>query len=139
MLGRAGERYAVRVENPTSDRIEVVVSVDGRDAVSGRVADYRRQRGYVIAPRSSIVVDGFRRSLSEVAAFRFSNPSSSYSARRGTPENVGVIGVAFFSRATARGAAVPSATAAGCAKARAGLVTHGARFARRWRAQQRTF
>jgi len=45
----------------------------------------------------TVVVDGFRRSLDETAAFRFSRPSSSYSARMGTPENVGVIGVAFFS------------------------------------------
>lgn len=94
--GNAGERFAVRIDNPTSERVEAVLSVDGRDAVSGEVADFTRQRGYLIAPFSSLVVEGFRSSLDEVRAFRFTRPEQSYSARRGTPENVGIIGVAFF-------------------------------------------
>ena len=94
--GNAGERFSVRIENPTAERVEAVLSVDGRDAVSGEVADFTRQRGYVVAPFSSVVVEGFRSSLEEVRAFRFTRPESSYSARRGTPENVGIIGVAFF-------------------------------------------
>jgi hypothetical protein len=94
--GNGGERFAVRIENPTSERVEAVLSVDGRDAVSGEVADFAVQRGYVIAPFSSVVVEGFRSSLDEVRAFRFTRPENSYSSRRGTPENVGIIGVAFF-------------------------------------------
>jgi hypothetical protein len=94
--GNAGERFVVRVHNPTAERVEAVLSVDGRDGVSGEVADFARQRGYVIAPFSSTVIEGFRSSLEEVRAFRFARPEQSYSARRGTPENVGVIGVAFF-------------------------------------------
>src|SRR6185312_10212725 len=34
--------------------------------------------------------------LAESAAFRFSSPPDSYSSRMGTPQNVGVVGVAFF-------------------------------------------
>jgi hypothetical protein len=94
--GNAGERFVVRVHNPTAERVEAVLSVDGRDAVSGQVADFARQRGYVIAPFSSVAIEGFRSSMEEVQAFRFARPEQSYSARRGTPENVGVIGVAFF-------------------------------------------
>lgn len=97
VLGEPGERYTVRVDNPTGERVEAVVSVDGRDAISGRVADYRAQRGYIVPPYGSVTVDGFRQSLSAVAAFRFANPEDSYSARMGTPENVGIVGVALFS------------------------------------------
>jgi hypothetical protein len=96
VLGEPGERYNIRVSNPTSERVEVVVTVDGRDAVSGRVGDYVSQRGYLIEPWGSLSIEGFRRSLDEVAAFRFTDRSDSYSARRGTPQNVGVIGVAVF-------------------------------------------
>lgn len=96
VLGQPGERYNVRVSNPTSERVEVVVSVDGRDAITGQVGDYVTQRGYLIEPWGSVVIDGFRRSLDEVAAFRFTERGESYSALRGTPENVGVIGVAVF-------------------------------------------
>jgi hypothetical protein len=96
VLGEPGDRYNIRVQNPTAERIEVVVTVDGRDAVSGDVGDYVSQRGYLIEPWGSLLVEGFRRSLDEVAAFRFSGRGASYSARRGTPQHVGVIGVAVF-------------------------------------------
>ena len=96
VLGEPGGRYNVRVSNPTSERVEVVVSVDGRDAVSGQAGDYVSQRGYVVEPWGSLLVEGFRRSLDEVAAFRFTDRDRSYSARRGTAQNVGVIGVAVF-------------------------------------------
>jgi hypothetical protein len=97
LLGESGERYNIRVYNPTAQRVEAVVSVDGRDAISGDPGDYVNSRGYVIAPHDSMLIEGFRRSMQEVAAFRFTSPENSYSARMGTPQNVGVIGVAFFS------------------------------------------
>jgi hypothetical protein len=96
VLGEPGARYNVRVTNPTGERVEVVLTVDGRDSISGRVGDYVSQRGYLIEPWGSLVVEGFRRSMDEVAAFRFTDRGQSYSALRGTPENVGVIGVAVF-------------------------------------------
>jgi hypothetical protein len=96
VLGEPGDRYNIRVQNPTAERIEVVVTVDGRDAISGEVGDYVAQRGYLIEPWGSLLVEGFRRSLDEVAAFRFTGKGGSYSARRGTPQHVGVIGVAVF-------------------------------------------
>jgi hypothetical protein len=94
--GNVGQRYAIRLTNRTAKRVEVVVTVDGRDVISGDLGNYRRQRGYVIGPFSAITVDGFRQSLDQVAAFRFSTIGDSYSGRRGTPENSGVIGFAVF-------------------------------------------
>lgn len=94
--GEDGERFVVTLRNPTAKRVEAVISVDGRDALTGRVADFDRQRGYIIPAFGTIQVEGFRQSLDNVATFRFSTPEDSYSARMGTPENVGVIGVAFF-------------------------------------------
>jgi hypothetical protein len=96
LLGEPGLRYNIRIRNPTAQRVEAVVSVDGRDAVSGEPGDYVNERGYVIAPYGSQLVEGFRRSFEEVATFRFTSPENSYSARMGTPQNVGIIGVAFF-------------------------------------------
>src|SRR5689334_8673664 len=57
VLGYEGERYRVRISNHSSERVEAVLSVDGRDAVSGRVADYAGERGYIVPPHGSIVVD----------------------------------------------------------------------------------
>jgi len=100
--GRIGERYNIRVTNNSGERVEAVVTVDGRDVVSGEVGDYRSQRGYVLDPYDSVVLEGYRQSLDYVAAFRFSDIHASYSARRGTPQNVGVIGVAVFKEAGRR-------------------------------------
>lgn len=94
--GRVGERYSVIVRNLTGRRVEAVVSIDGRDVVSGQRADYRKARGYVLEPWGHVRIDGFRRSLSSVAEFRFAPTYDSYAARRGTPQDVGSIGVAVF-------------------------------------------
>jgi len=140
VLGEEGERYVIVVRNPTSERVEAVVSVDGRDVLSGQVANFNRHRGYIVPAFGSVRIEGFRQSLDTVAAFRFTDPGNSYSSRMGTPENVGVIGVAFFSErvreqafavpdddwrferrrpAPKRKAAAPSAGAAGRSRDRA--------------------
>lgn len=98
-MGRMGQRYNLRVTNRTGRRVEAVVSVDGRDVLSGNPGDYKGQRGYLVPAWGSVLIEGFRTSLSEVAAFRFTSPSDSYSSRMGSPENVGVIGAAFFPEA----------------------------------------
>lgn len=96
VLGTMGERYNIRVRNHTGRRVEAVVTVDGRDVLTGDVGEFVRARGYVIEPYGSVRIEGFRQSFERVAAFRFSRPGQSYSSRMGTPENVGVIGVALF-------------------------------------------
>ena len=95
VLGSKGRRYAVRVHNGTAGRVEVVVSVDGRDAIDGRPSSFGK-RGYVVDPWSEAVIDGFRLSDASVAAFRFGSVASSYAARMGDARDVGVIGVAVF-------------------------------------------
>jgi hypothetical protein len=94
--GQDGQQYAIRIGNNTAERVEVVVTVDGRDVVSGALGDYRKQRGYIIEPFGQVVVDGFRQSLDQVAAFRFSGLGDSYTALQGTPQHAGVIGIAVF-------------------------------------------
>lgn len=96
VLGEMGRRYSIAVRNETDARIEVVLSVDGLDVVDGRAASFRK-RGYVIAPRGRLNVEGFRQSSDAVAAFRFGSVSESYAARKhGDTRNVGLIGVAVF-------------------------------------------
>lgn len=94
--GQQDQAYAIRLTNNSPARVEAVVTVDGRDVVSGQLGNYKKQRGYIIEPFGSIRVDGFRQSLSHVAEFRFSDVAASYGARMGTPQHAGVIGVAVF-------------------------------------------
>lgn len=95
VAGTPGHRYAVRLSNRSGGRVLAVLSVDGVNAVSGETAA-GDQRGYVLAPWGSTEVTGWRKSLSEVAAFEFTALGDSYAARTGRPGNVGVIGVAVF-------------------------------------------
>lgn len=94
--GRYGNTYSIRVYNHTGSRVEAVVTVDGRDVISGRPGNYRSHRGYVISPYDSVLIEGFRSSMSNVAAFTFTSVEDSYAARMGDAFNVGVIGVAVF-------------------------------------------
>jgi hypothetical protein len=96
VMGTIGERYRIHITNPTSRRVEAVVSVDGLDAIDGKTASYDDKRGYVILPYDDVTIEGFRTSLDEVATFRFSSVRDSYAGRKGQDRNVGVIGVAFF-------------------------------------------
>ena len=96
VLGQLGSRYTLRVANHSGRRVEAVVSVDGRDVIDGRPADFRGKRGYLIPAWGSVDIDGWRISHSEAAAFRFSSVPESYAARMGNPREVGVIGVAVF-------------------------------------------
>lgn len=95
VIGRPGERYSIALENHTSARIEAVLTVDGLDVINGQPGS-TENRGYLVRPHGSIVVDGFRRSTSTVAAFRFGGVEGSYADERGSARNVGVIGVALF-------------------------------------------
>ncbi len=95
VIGRAGERYNLVIENETGGRYEIVATVDGLDVIDGKGGDLRK-RGYILDPYDTLVIDGFRRSSSTVAAFRFGAVEESYAARTSGDRNVGVIGVAFF-------------------------------------------
>jgi hypothetical protein len=93
--GNAGERYVIRIRNPTPRRIEAVVSVDGLDVIDGENGDLRK-RGYVVPAYGETRIEGFRTSQADVATFRFSSVSGSYAGQKGKPRNVGVIAVALF-------------------------------------------
>jgi hypothetical protein len=93
--GNASERYTIRITNPTANRVEAVVSVDGLDVVDGESGDLRK-RGYIVPGYGDVRIEGFRTSLEDVATFRFSSVDGSYAGQKGKARNVGVIAVAIF-------------------------------------------
>lgn len=96
--GRAGTRYGIRLTNRTAGNVLAVVSVDGVNVLSGEDAS-AHQGGYILPPYGQVTVDGWRKSLHEVAQFVLTEPGSSYASQTGRPRNVGVIGVALFEEA----------------------------------------
>lgn len=97
--GTPGHRYGVRLTNTTGERVLVVLSVDGVNAISGETAA-ANQTGYVLGPWQSTEITGWRKSWQDVAQFYFTDLPDSYAARTGRPDNVGVIGVAVFRERT---------------------------------------
>jgi len=93
--GNAGDRYIIRVTNPTANRVEAVVTVDGLDVIDGDSGDLRK-RGYVVPPYGDVRIEGFRTSQADVATFRFGSVNDSYAGKQGKARNVGVIAVAIF-------------------------------------------
>jgi hypothetical protein len=95
VAGEPGHEYEIRLRSREPGRVLAVTSVDGVNVVSGETAA-TSQGGYVIAGWGATSIDGWRKSLDEVAAFYFTRLRNSYAARTGRPDHVGVIGVAMF-------------------------------------------
>jgi hypothetical protein len=93
--GAAGAKYSLVISNRTGERVLAVTSVDGVNVITGETAN-PSQSGYVLDPWGSVEVSGWRKNMSEVAAFVFTSLPDSYAARTDRPGNVGVIGVAVF-------------------------------------------
>ena len=95
---RVGEEYEIRVWNNGPRRVVAVVSVDGLSVISGKRAS-ETDSGYVVAPHSSVLIQGWRRNMETAAAFRFVDREKSYAAKEDKPENIGVIGLVAFEEA----------------------------------------
>jgi hypothetical protein len=95
IAGAPGHRYALHLVNRTGERVMVVLSVDGVNAITGQTAG-ADQGGYVLGPWQSAEIAGWRKSDNDIAQFLFTELDDSYAARTGRPENVGVIGMAVF-------------------------------------------
>jgi hypothetical protein len=95
VVGTPGQEYGIRVCNTTSERVLAVMSVDGVNIVSGETAS-PSQSGYVLTGYECADINGWRKNLASTAAFYFTELPDAYATRTGRPDNVGVIGVAFF-------------------------------------------
>jgi hypothetical protein len=99
---RRGAAYELRLENRSHERLGVVVSVDGLNAVSGerdrslaRPGDPGRM--YVLDPWDGTSVRGWRTSLTDVHRFTFVDEQASYAARTGNANaRMGWIEVAVY-------------------------------------------
>jgi hypothetical protein len=95
IVGEPGHEYGVSVTSREGGRLMAVGSVDGVNIVSGNTAAID-QGGYVLAPRQNFSINGWRTSMQSTAAFYFTTVADSYAARTGRPDDLGVIGFAFY-------------------------------------------
>jgi hypothetical protein len=95
VAGEPRHQYELRLRNSSERRLLAVTSVDGVNVITGETAA-QEQSGYVLGAWDSVRIEGWRKSLDEVATFYFTKLADSYAARTGRPHDVGVIGVALF-------------------------------------------
>jgi len=95
VIGEPGRTYDIRLENRTAKRMEIIVSVDSLNVLTGSTAGYS-QRGYVLGPKQTVNIDGFRVNNDKAKRFTFGSVADSKAAKKGVARNVGVVGLAVF-------------------------------------------
>jgi len=77
-----GQRYALRIQNRTGERIGVLIAVDGLNVVNGQKTHLRNDEPmYVLGPWESATIRGWRTSLEQVREFVFVDETRSYANR----------------------------------------------------------
>jgi hypothetical protein len=94
--GKKGSEFSIRIKNPNSMRVEVVVSVDGLCVIDGKKAS-SDSHSYVISAYDTLIINGWRINNDEVRKFYFTDKGNSYSGiKNGDEENCGIISVLAY-------------------------------------------
>jgi hypothetical protein len=77
-----GARYSIQVTNRSGGRIGVVIAVDGRNIISGKKSDLKRdERMYIIGPHETNTFEGWRTDMDRTNRFYFTEASDSYAEK----------------------------------------------------------
>lgn len=92
-----GAGYSLRVRNRTGGRVGVVMTVDGRNIISGKRSELAPSEPmYVLGPYQSQLIRGWRTSSQTVNRFYFTDSGDSYAGAWGDYSAMGVIAVAVY-------------------------------------------
>jgi len=91
------QQYNIRVRNMTGRRVGVVVTVDGRNILSGKKSWLRsNEKMYLLEPYQTSVYKGWRTGKNRINRFFFTESGNSYAGAWGDKSAMGVIAVASF-------------------------------------------
>ena len=77
-----GSRYSIQVTNRSGGRIGVVIAVDGRNIISGKKSDLKRnEQMYIVGPYESNTFEGWRTGMDRTNRFYFTDASDSYAEK----------------------------------------------------------
>lgn len=95
---KKGENYGIVLRNNSSERLGVVIAVDGRNIITGSRSDLRNNETmYIVNAYEDARYDGWRTTDNEVNRFYFTEPADSYSVRTFADSSaMGVIAVAVY-------------------------------------------
>ena len=90
-----GTEFSIEVKNHATGRVLSVVSVDGLDILEGKPAT-KDSGGYIVKGGAAETFSGWRKSDTEVGAFKFTAKEKSYATEKGKGENNGIIAIKLF-------------------------------------------
>jgi len=97
VAARDNERYMIRVHNRSSQRVGLVIAVDGRNIISGSRSHLSPlERMYILGPYQTGKYEGWRTGQNRVNRFYFTSQDNSYAAAWGDYSAMGVIAVAAY-------------------------------------------
>lgn len=89
--------YGIRIKNHTDRRIAIVVTVDGRNIISGKKSYLRNtEKFYILNRYAEATYRGWRTSSDTINRFFFTEESNSYANAWGDNSAMGVIAVAAY-------------------------------------------
>lgn len=91
-----GEPYALRITNPTPDRVGVALSVDGLNTIDAKHTGASSASKWLLGPYESTVISGWQVSNETARRFFFTGERHSYGAALGQTNDLGVIEAVFY-------------------------------------------
>ncbi len=93
-----GEQYGIIIRNRTSERIGVVIAVDGRNIISGKQSNLgANENMYIVNAGETAQYNGWRTSQEQVHRFYFTDTADSYTVRTFADSSaMGVIAAAIY-------------------------------------------
>jgi hypothetical protein len=93
-----GDRYSIQVTNKSGRRVGVVIAVDGRNIISAKKSDLKRnERMYIIGPHETNIFEGWRTAMDTTNRFYFTEQSDSYAEKVfGDASAMGTIALAVY-------------------------------------------
>jgi hypothetical protein len=114
-----GTNFALRVHNPTCQRIAVALSVDGLNVIDAKHSTAFEATKWLLSPGETIDIPGWQISGEIARQFFFTETRSSYARWLGKTRNVGTIEAIFFRQ---KQTAVPSPCLGGAQSPRRDLA-----------------
>lgn len=91
-----GKEFVLRLSNPTSRRVAVALSVDGRNVIDAKRTSAGEASKWVLSPGETLDVPGWQVSGGTARRFFFTETSKSYAKWLGDTANVGTIEAVFY-------------------------------------------
>jgi len=91
-----GREFAIRLTNPTPNRVAVALSVDGLNTIDARHTDPWNATKWILGPYESTEIFGWQVNDETARHFVFTGEKHSYGAALGQTDNLGVIEAVFY-------------------------------------------